>query len=605
MRSAQALMVVSCLLGAVPFTASAQIVSGRMNEGGVRSGMGRFNVPPIPLDTNVGSRGPTFRASVTRVEVSALVVDAQGKPVRDLRAEDFEVLDGGRKQRVASFTPYSRAARAIPLDELPDGDSLALATNAWVADSRIIALLIDDLHIDARHAERARTAARRLIDALAPSDLLFVGLTSTPSISTGAFTRDRRRAREIVDGFGGLRLLNAIPEMRQGYLNGPSATGLAGSDHQRAQRLADAYAAVQRIAMAARPATGRRKTLVLLTEGSPVGAGQTASTNLTVETTSAMLDAVAAATAADMAIYPLGPAGLDLPTDRMTEGFTRAVDADNPHREIAHEDLRQLIAEFLQAKNQLRDLAALTGGVSLVDRNDVGGAITRVLDDASDYYLLSYEPDKAVKGTKVRPIEVRVKRPGLRVLSRRGYLAPPAGPESEPGQASLSPAMRALLTGVVPDDGLPMTVQAFPVAAQEGRTRFAVVVETAGGPLVAALEKGLLPLEQAVTSVDAEGRLGTVVQKAGTLKVGDALAQSIGARGLRSLWVMDLPPGTHQVRVGTVHPVTGRAGSMYVDLVVDAAQPLETASLAAVAENPMPTAFIAPEIAALLPGGAP
>ena len=105
-------------------------------------------------------------------------------------------------------------------------------------------------------------------------------------------------------------------------------------------------------------------------------------------------------------------------------------------------------------------------------------------------------------------------------------------------------------------------------------------------------------------SVRSFDRPVTCAEIAASISPGLA-SQAIGARGLRSLWAVDLPPGTHQVRVATVHPVTGRSGSMYVDLVVHADHAVDTANLAAVAEHPMPTAFIAPEITALLQGGAP
>ena len=80
---------------------------------------------PMPLDTNVSSDiRPTFRMKVTRVEVSALVVDAEGKPVRDLKANEFEVYDGGRKLsalREASHVAESAAragAQAVDQDLL-------------------------------------------------------------------------------------------------------------------------------------------------------------------------------------------------------------------------------------------------------------------------------------------------------------------------------------------------------------------------------------------------------------------------------------------------------------------------------------------------------
>ncbi len=575
--------------------ALAQIVTGNFNRPG-----GLLGVPTMPLDTNVGTRTPTFRTAVTRVELGALVVDSQGRPVRDLEVGDFEVTDGGRPQKILSFTKYQRDATAIPLDAMPreDAAAAAAATNAWTAHSRIFALVIDDLHIDARHAGRARTAARAFVDALDPSDLLLVALTSSPRATTAAFTRDRRRARALIDSFGGLRLVDPTLEMRQSPL-ATSAPSLGSSNQQRSMRLADAYGTLERIATAARTVTGRRKALVFLSEGSPTGAAAVGSTALTAEATGAMLNAVAAASVADVAIYPVNPAGLDGPTDRMIEGFTRQVAEDG--REIAHEDLAGLVAEFLQARNQLRDLAALTGGVSLIDRNDVAPAIDRVLRDANDVYLLAYEPDRVVKGTKVRSVEVRVKRPGVRVHARRGYLAPPAVPKSDGKTGELSPVWQHLLGGIAPEDGLPMFVQAVPVARTDAGTRFALIVETAGGPLVSGLQDAQLPIEQAVVAIDGEGRMGAVTSRSATLKVSPEATRVVAEHGIRTIWNVELAPGDHQVRVATVQPTTGLMGSLYLDLAVAEATAVDPAALAAIVQVQKPTAFIDPAIQALVP----
>ena len=576
--------------------AQAQIMSGRINEG--RDQRGANRVTPLTLDTNVATR-PTFRSAVTRVEVSALVVDAQGRPVAGLEPGDFEVRDGGRPQKLTSFGSYSHAAAAIPLDTLgPDHRDAALGTNGWVAQSRLIALVIDDLHIDARYAERARTAARALIDRLAPSDLLLVALTSSAAESTAAFTRDRRRARTIVDGFGGMRLLDPMQEMRQLALQGPSSPGLSGSDQQRSMRLVDAYGTVERIASAARDATGRRKSLIFVTQGSPVGASGTATTVLTAEATGAMRNAIAAATAADVAIYPLDPAGLSTGTERMVEGFTRQVDDQN--RDVAHEDLARLLTEFTQSRNQLRDLARLTGGTPLVDHNDATAAMDRVLRDASDYYLLSYEPDKKLTGSTLRTLEVRVKKPGLRVYARGGYLAPPARPDASSDGSTLAPAMQQLLGGVVPTDDLPLFVQVLPVERTAAGTRFAIVAEAAGPPLVAAIDDEVLAFQQAITSLDANGRMAPVQQKTAGLKIPSALAEAIARQGLRSIWTIDLPPGAHQIRVATLHPPSGRGGSLFLDVTVDPDAPVDPASLVTVTETPRPTAFLSPEAERLL-----
>lgn len=594
-------MFVACLACAEP--SAAQIMTGQATP--PKDRRGNWNPPTMVLDTDVSSRGPTFRASVTRVELSALVVDERGQPVRDLRQEEVEIYDGGRKQKVQSFAAFSRAATPIPMDTLSaaDAKATALATNSWAGDSRLMALVIDDLHIDARYAERARVAARRFVDQLAPSDLLFVGLTSNPEESTAAFTRDRRRALAIIDGFGGMRLVDGTQEMRLTRAPDPGAPGLAASEQQRAMRLVDAYDTVQRVSMAARASTGRRKSLVLISQGSPVGASAAGSASLTAEATSAMRDAVAAATVADVAVYPINPAGLDTPTDGMIEGFTRAVDEQG--REVAHVDLSQLISEFLQAKNQLRDLAALTGGLSLIDRNDIDAAVQRVLDDASDYYVLSYEPDKAVKGTTVRTIDVRVKRPGVRVRARRGYLAPPSTPVARAAAAGgPSPAMLALLGGVVPEDGIPLLVQVVPVAHASDRVRYAVIVDAAGGPLVQGLARGQVVIEQAVADVDAAGRMGKVTHQQAALKLKGKQVDSVSNDWVRVVWAVDLPPGQRQIRVAVVQPTTGLRGSMYVD-IAPGAHPVDPAALVSAMANPKPTTFVDPALKGLLPAESP
>ena len=570
--------IVACVALCLSSVASAQIMSGMRNQPTSR------DLPTMALDTNVGTdTRPTFRLKVTRVEVSTLVVDGEGRPVRDLKASDFEVYDGGRKQDIQSFAAYTYNGGSIPLDTVDSpidpNVTQALVTNAWSSSSRVIGILIDDLHIDARRTEKARSAARHLIGSLAPSDLLFVGLTSAANISTAGFVRDRRRALEIVEAFGGLRLPDPTLEMRQTpqtfsdrLLQDTRTPGLAASEQQRAMRLEDAYEAISRIANAVREVGSRRKSLVFLTEGSSVGGSITSSSSLSGDTTGAMLDALAAASVADLAIYPMNPAGLDLPTDRLIEGFTRQVDigTGSGGREIAHEDLSNVVTQFIQSKNQLRDLAALTGGVSLVDTNDLAAAVDRVLRDASDYYVIAYEPDKEVKGAKIRPIEVRVTRPGVKVFSRKGYMPPPADPEVQKVPGSLSPAMRTLLSGIVPVDALPMVVQMITLGEFKGKVRYAVVTETAGGPLVAGLEGDRVGLEQAILSMDINGKMSNATQKTAELKVGPAQVQMLGELGVRTIWCVDLAPGPHQIRVATVHQQSGRGGSMYLDVTVEA-----------------------------------
>jgi Ca-activated chloride channel family protein len=46
---------------------------------------------------------PTFRTGVSRVAVAAIVRDRKGRPVADLTAEDFELVDSGRLRQIDEF----------------------------------------------------------------------------------------------------------------------------------------------------------------------------------------------------------------------------------------------------------------------------------------------------------------------------------------------------------------------------------------------------------------------------------------------------------------------------------------------------------------------
>jgi hypothetical protein len=162
--------------------------------------------------------------------------------------------------------------------------------------------------------------------------------------------------------------------------------------------------------------------------------------------------------------------------------------------------------------------------------------------------------------------------------------------------------MRSLLGGIVPTDALPMVVQLIAMGEHKGKVRYAVVAETAGGPLVDGLEGDRVGIEQAIVSIDTHGKMANAMQKKAELKVGPHQIQTLGALGLRTVWCVDLLPGPQQIRVATVHLQSGRGGSMYLDVLVEAGQPFDASALAALAQAPKPTAFVDPEAKKLMSG---
>ena len=72
----------------------------------------------------------------------------------------------------------------------------------------------------------------------------------------------------------------------------------------------------------------------------------------------------------------------------------------------------------------LKTVAENTDGLAVVNENDLGAGLKRVIDDVSAYYLLTYYSTNAKNDGKFRKISVKTATPGLHVRARRGYLAP-------------------------------------------------------------------------------------------------------------------------------------------------------------------------------------
>src|SRR3982074_3671923 len=84
---------------------------------------------------------PTFKALVEYVEVDALVTDAQGRPVRGLSKDDFQVFEDGKRQTISSFgfvdIPVERADR--PLFQ-PNAVEPDVSSNERPFDGRVYVL---------------------------------------------------------------------------------------------------------------------------------------------------------------------------------------------------------------------------------------------------------------------------------------------------------------------------------------------------------------------------------------------------------------------------------------------------------------------------------
>ena len=161
--------------------------------------------------------------------------------------------------------------------------------------------------------------------------------------------------------------------------------------------------------------------------------------------------------------------------------------------------------------------------------------------------------------------------------------------------------MRTLLSGIVPVDALPMVVQMIALGEVKGKVRYAVVTETAGGPLVDGLEGDRVGLEQAILSMEATARCPMRRRRRRSSRSAGAGADARHTR--RTHHLVHRPgaraaPDPRRHRAPAVRPRRVDVPRRHCR----GGQGANAERAAALSQSPKPTAFIDPEAKKLMGG---
>jgi VWFA-related protein len=325
-----------------------------------------------------------FRAGVKLVRVDVTVTGKGDLPVADLAPGDFEVAEDGIPQKVEQL-------QFVRLDgKRPAGDETSLEirsqeqaeAEAARDDVRVFAIFFDDYHVDKvpQVTIPMRQGLALFINRLWPSDLVAV-MEPLTTLSALRFTRSRTELQAAVNKFEGRQgeifPIKSVMEEAQ----------LMRGDIRRV-RAQVTFSALAALTMKLGGMREGRKSIIFVSQGPPTYLGSRDG-SLQDE----MRTIVEAANRGNVAIYPLDPTGLSM---EMRVGD----------------------------RGTLYQLAAETGGRTIVNTNNFAGGLERVFVDNTAYYVLGYTPTRTEDDGKYHKITVKVKRSGTRVLARQGYFAP-------------------------------------------------------------------------------------------------------------------------------------------------------------------------------------
>ncbi|MBY0496811.1 MAG: VWA domain-containing protein [Cyanobacteria bacterium] len=517
---------------------------------------------------------PVFKSGVDLVRFDLRVLDADGRPITDLRPEEIQITDAGDAAPIVLFQRVTEPAGSYAEDAIR-ATTAEVSSNAAFPRGHLYVLVFDQQHIQPGNEQRARHAAESFIRRrVRASDRVALFAVPGPGPQLG-FASDKARAIEALATIRGMRSLNVdtpIGSMtvyeahrivqgdiavmtglstRMGAdagdvvtasdsLVGRGAAGAAeseavarnvmlqnaravvnqsdGESRQFLQRLADVVAGLRDIE--------GRKTVVLFSEG------------FIQDNLSRELEAVAAAAAQSYCVF-----------------YTMDLNARTPSLTQALAPETTLGTEIQARIAPLATLAVETDGAMIIDAAARSGSeLDKIANAAQDYYLVGFTPPAAVRAEpgKYRRVSITVRRPGARVSARTGYAVP--APAAAP--ADRRRAIDRVIAAPFVQQGLKVDYTTYLLkAAERGRQRV-VMSLTADLPVRSSRDDAA-----DVVFVVRDVRDGRVIETGTGLIPLPAAARPGGPLGSGSWRVQfSVPAGTYLMRTVVREP-GGLAGS--------------------------------------------
>jgi len=487
-------MSTSRLVRSLVVAAGICVLAGAGPGGRVR-GQQPEQQPPPPQE-------PTFRTDASFV-LTDVFVTADGKPVTDLTQADFEVKEDGVLQTIRSFEAVRHTPQPVGIARR--NPSTVAESEAMIADPRrrVFVVFLDTYHVDRGSSMVVRKALQDFLKtALGPDDLVayMTPHMSGQDISFSSSTEPLLRYFEdnpvwgVADESPGTETDEIERNLQSCFVGDKEMDGvwLALRSRLREQKSLQAMSGLVSYLDGLRES---RKAVIAVTMGwrlyreneqhmsdkgtqgrvvgvDPLGVGPDGKLgfpdrnringssdktcdNVRMQASMAnsqqmFLDLIGQANRASTSFYTLDAAGLRTETRPVTATALEAmVEARNRER-----------MPYSTRLDSIRTLGEATNGMAIVDTNNFAEGLRRAAADFNSYYLLGYTSTNGKPDGRYRKIKVTVKRPGVQVRAREGYLARraddiPARSTSNgatkpgPGGATGANAMDAQLTAAL------------------------------------------------------------------------------------------------------------------------------------------------------------
>ncbi len=512
-----------------------------------------------------------FKVQTEIVLVNVTVRDKSGNLVRNLKQEDFTVLEDGKAQHVVSFdqenTDVIPAPDVAQVPVLSGGRAPtnpaaipAPDTKNQFKDRRLIVLFFDLSSMEPDEIGHSVTAAENYVDKqMTAADLVsIVSLGNTVTVNQD-FTSDHDQIKKVLTGFnaGGGQGFEAGST---GSTEGTQDTGQSFTADDTEYNIFNADRRLEALRTIAKQLehVDQKKSLIYFSSGMD---------RTGIENQSELRAAINAAVRANLAIYTIDIRGLQaiVAGGEAQNASLRGTSVYSGQSQLSSYDSN------FSSQETLVTLAGDTGGKAFLDSNDFGKVFKGVQDDTSFYYVLAYQSTNSARDGKYRKISVKLNRSDLKLEYRRGYYAP-----ADYQHANKDDRERQLdeqLASDLPATDLPLYLSAgyFRVAENKFFVPVSLVVPGSEIPFVSKSDQDKATLDVIGVATDSNKREVGYIRD--TVKLSVETSTQVKQKNVQYNNSFLLVPGTYHVKFVVRENQTGRMGSFETDLTIPDLKP--------------------------------
>ncbi|HMJ08539.1 MAG TPA: VWA domain-containing protein, partial [Pyrinomonadaceae bacterium] len=395
--------------------------------------------PVLPKDDDI-----VVKITSELVQLDAVVTDKDGNQVTNLTRDDFEVLQDGKPQKIVGFSYVDTMPSAGPAasDKTAVKGSVVPPPVRTGAAGRIITFVVDDGNCRATQTGmfQSRAALEKFInEQMQPNDLVSIYRTRAGSSVLQQYSSDKqqllRAARSVrwypptggCPASDGSMFEAGRSNTFDSVTPGAIKTTTIESDAERKIRESSedfggnnqvvGTIGVLRYAVRGLERSGGRKIVFFLSDGMPFRSRD----GRVLSAVDTLRDLTDLANRSSVIFNTIDVRGVI---------NTSMIDAGDEVSTIGESNVNasdRLISDRsrdVRLSHEGMDvLARETGGHFYYGKNSLADQIRRALSTEKGYYLVAYDPgDESFKGKNFNKIEINVKRPGLKVTSRAGFV---------------------------------------------------------------------------------------------------------------------------------------------------------------------------------------